>query len=327
MSNVGNQEDPEEIELPHDASLAFAALMDVLVAEEDTPTAGEGGEGTPAPSAPDGQPTAPPDGTGREATAAGVPTAGAGGGDSVPTGGAAPGHELPEGWTASASELSSKIADLAPKITEATEKGFLNEALEDVRGEYGKYFEALEQHPRTLVGTEVPSLKGEGMEVLRDSEDAKDWQEAVKQQLLAEVRTRASRSMEANSANNSRIADAISLFTQNKDLVPYSKEFDLELANRFTRLAKPYETRDDKGKLLGYTVPVQGLIDQVRAELKERRQAPPAASAATAAPAAKPAKTFDPPQAGVQSRANNSGEAPEDFSTLFGTLGLPNLRF
>ena len=50
------------------------------------------------------------------------------------------------------------------------------------------------------------------------------------------------------------------------------------------------------------------------------------APAAPAAPAAKKVAKAEPPQAGIPSKAGNSGDGPEDFSTLFGTLGLPNLR-
>ena len=51
-----------------------------------------------------------------------------------------------------------------------------------------KYFEYVQRHPRTLVGEQVPSMTGDGMEVLRDSADAKDWQDAVKEQLKLALR-------------------------------------------------------------------------------------------------------------------------------------------
>lgn len=209
--------------------------------------------------------------------------------------------------------------------------GFLQEALSAVREDHARYFEALEKHPRTLVGQQVPSLVGEGMEILRDSSDAKEWQEAVRQTLIDEVRSRAQQESEANAPMAERLIQSVDLFVKNKDLVPYTKEFDIKLANRFGRLAKPYEQRID-GKLVGYTVPVQGLIDQLREQLAEERSAaattPPAAAAPTSAPAAAPAPAApaEAPQAGITSRAGNSSEQLEDYSTLFGTLGLPNFR-
>lgn len=192
--------------------------------------------------------------------------------------------------------------------------------------EHQQYFDALEQHPRTLVGMQVPALDREGMETLRDTADAKEWQEAVKSILVEEVRDRATKEMEANAGFLDTIHASIELFSNNADLVPGTKDFDVDLANRFATLATPYELRVE-GKLHGYTIPVQPLIEQLRAQLARERAAAPA-------PAAKPAQAAggrqrtpaDPPQAGIPSKAGSAGGEEEDFSTLFGTLGLPNFR-
>lgn len=188
--------------------------------------------------------------------------------------------------------------------------------------EYKGYFDALKKHPRLLVGTEVPALQGEEgeMETLRDAQDAKDWQEAVKSLLTEEIQERATKAVEENSDVIDTVHASIELFTKNKDLVPGTKQFNKQLADRFAAMAKPYELRID-GKLHGYTIPVQPLIDQLRTQLQSQRKAAPAA----AAPAAKPAKPKpDPPQKGIRSKSG-AGDPGEDFSTLFGTLGLPDL--
>ena len=215
-------------------------------------------------------------------------------------------------------------------------------ALAEVQDEYAKYFDAVNSHPRALVGTEVPSMTGEGMEVLRDSADAKDWQDAAKQQLAAEVRDRASRQADSVKPMMQTLHASIELFRQNHDLIPGARQFDRELADRFSALSKPYEMRVE-GKLSGFTIPVQPLIESVRAALVAERAAratPPASTAASAGqPSAQqqraaeqtrnPAGQFhnpDAPQAGILSKAGNSGEAADDYSTLWGTLGLPNLR-
>ena len=88
------------------------------------------------------------------------------------------------------------------------------------------------------------------------------------------------------------------------------------------------------GKLSGYSIPVQQLVDQLRTNLQETRKAaaqaqPPAPS--TPAPGkvgrpANPAPVEDGPQAGLRSKAGQSGDDSSDFSTLFGTIGLPDLR-
>jgi hypothetical protein len=199
-----------------------------------------------------------------------------------------------------------------------------------VKTEHKPYFEALEKHPRLLVGTEVPAIGREGKETLRDTEDAKEWQEAVKTILVQEVRDRAARAMETNVDFLNTVHASIELFQNNADLVPGTKGFDVELANRFATLATPYELRVE-GKLQGYSIPVQPIINQLRSQIAGERAA--AVSPAAAAPAAAagtstpPAAAAPPerPQAGIPSKAGNS-DAAEDFSTLFGTIGLPNLQ-
>lgn len=195
-----------------------------------------------------------------------------------------------------------------------------------MRAEYKPYFDALEKHPRLLVGTQVPAVGKDGMETLRDSDDAKEWQDAVKDVLISEIKDRAVRKAEEGGTDMQVVHASIELFQNNSDLIPGTKQFDTELANRFAALASPYEMRVD-GKLYGYSIPPQPLINQLRSQLIAERSAAPAAAApaaAAAAPAA-PVKVADPPQAGIPSKAGGGAEA-EDFSALFGTLGLPGLR-
>lgn len=171
------------------------------------------------------------------------------------------------------------------------------------------------------------------METLRDAADAKEWQDAVKSVLVEEVRDRATRALEENSTFLTTLHASIELFQNNADLVPGTKDFDVELANRFTSLAEPYELRVD-GKLQGYSVPVQPLIEKLRAELVTARTAaaaatPPAAPNASQArdqPTGRYTKA-DQPQAGIQSKAGASSDQGDDFQAgLFGTLGLPDFR-
>ena len=198
--------------------------------------------------------------------------------------------------------------------------------------DYGSYFDALRQHPRMLVGQEVPALNGkEGeMETLRDPADAREWQEAVKQLLTEEVRDRTASFLEENKGIADTVHSSIELFTANKDMVPGTRQFDRQLADRFAAMAKPYELRVE-GKLYGFTIPVQPLIDSLRASLAaERAAAAPAATGAQAAAGSpsqgRPATQAEPPQAGIGTKAGSASDDGEDFSTLFGTLGLPNFR-
>jgi len=211
-----------------------------------------------------------------------------------------------------------------------------------VQQEYGQYFEAIQQAPRLLVGTQVPNLRDDGGTVtLRDSADAKDWQEAVKTILVKEVQDRAGRRSEDVAPMMETLHASVGLFQNNVDLVPGTKQFDKELADRFATYAKAYEHRVD-GKLVGYQIPVQPLVDQVRTQLVAERAAK--AASAPAAPAPTAAATTaaqqraaeqqrnrvgqfatDAPQAGIQSKAGGGGETGDDFSALFGTIGLPGL--
>lgn len=238
--------------------------------------------------------------------------------------------------------MVGKFGEISNSLQERASTAYRSTALKEVQAEFPKYFDALKQHPRLLVGTQVPSIRGEGMETLRDSADAQDWQAATKQLLMEEVEDRANRSSEANRSFMETLHQSIDLFQRNADLVPGTREFDRELADQFVELVRPYEVRVD-GKLHGYSVPVQPMVDQLRKQIISRRAAaaatPPVAPAGKAAPAAQagavapgtaaPAVQATPPadgpQAGIQSKAGASTDA-EDYSTLWGTLGLPPMR-
>lgn len=165
------------------------------------------------------------------------------------------------------------------------------------------------------------------METLKSSEDAKEWQEAVRTLLVQEIRSRADTQAEESRTFIETVHASIDLFKNNVDLIPGTKGFNRPLADAFAKMAEPYEIRDeDDNMLLGYSIPVQPIIDQLRTQLA------PAKAAATPAPAADPEgrgaalpATADPPQAAVTSKAGDSSQK-EDFSTLFGTIGLPNLQ-
>lgn len=190
-----------------------------------------------------------------------------------------------------------------------------------MRTEHPKYFEALEKHPRLLVGTEVPAIGKEGTELLRDSADAKEWQEAVRSILIGEIRDRAAKQVEASQDYLETIHASVDLFKTNPDLIPGTPGFDRGLADAFATMAKPYEVRVE-GKLHGYSIPVQPLIDNLRAQ--QQRPAAPAAPPAGAPDGPRP-PSVEPPQAGIPTKAGASSER-EDFSTLFGTIGLPNFQ-
>jgi hypothetical protein len=171
----------------------------------------------------------------------------------------------------------------------------------------------------------VPAIGKEGMETLRDSNDAKEWQEAVRGLLVAEIKETAEAKLEDARDFMETVHASIDLFKNNRDLIPGTKSFDRELADTFAGMMKPYEVRVE-GKLQGYSIPVQPIIENLRGQLEARRKsAPPAAASPAVSPPSQPRRQAEPPQAGIQSKAGSTGEV-EDFSTLFGTIGLPNLQ-
>lgn len=205
----------------------------------------------------------------------------------------------------------------------------------ELQTEFPKYFEALNTHARSLVGVKVPALGNEpnqdadGMIVLADSADAKDWQEGARAALQQEMKSRVNSRMDESKAELQLLHGSIELFQNNLDLIPGTKTFDKELADRFTTLAKPYEVRNEENqKLVGYSIPVQPLIDQVRSQLVAGRTAtaaPGGAPAQQAAPAA--AAAAPTPQAGIGSKPGSSADPTSDsIASLMGTLGIENFH-
>lgn len=181
------------------------------------------------------------------------------------------------------------------------------------------------------MGQKVPSLSGNGSETLRDSADAKEWQDGVRHLLAEEVRSRAGKAMEENAGFLQTMHASIELFQNNPDLIPGARGFDKELADRFATLVTPYELRNE-GKLQGYSIPVQPILDQLRTSLQAERAAKapetpaPAAGATTPAPPQQAAQQPPAqPQAGITSKAGAESQE-EGFAALWGTLGLPDIR-
>lgn len=207
--------------------------------------------------------------------------------------------------------------DIATGFESRQQEVFTNAALAEVKEEFGSYFDAIQQPPRMLVGQEVPSPSGEGMERLRDSADARDWQDAIKHLLKDTVVARAEQRATEAQDTFATIHSSIDLFRANPDLVPGTKQFDRQLADEFVALAKAYELRVD-GKLTGYSVPVQPLIAQLRTQIQARRAATPAAPSPAAQRAAEQPRTptgqWDAPQAGIGSKAGRSGAAGDDIA-------------
>lgn len=216
---------------------------------------------------------------------------------------------------------------MSTKLENAISNQLKQQAFNATRAEYENYFQALETHPRLLVGKEVPAIGKDGMETLKDSNDAKEWQEAVRELLIQEIQDGA-RKLEEGAAPQIQILHAsLDLFKNNKDLIPGTKQFNRQLADEFAKVAQPYEVRHE-GKLRGYSIPVQPIIDALRSQMTQSAATVDTSvhqSPASAPPAGQQSPPSEAPQAGIPSKAGSSAEK-EDFSTLFGTIGLPHLQ-
>lgn len=344
------QETDESIQLSADPATAFSELMDFMVADAAEGEGAEGGEAADAATAGDGSPAAPAEGTESAEGTAGAPAAGDAGGEGLPagdpnapgaTGTPASGANAGSGESAyaagtgfDASELAPKWGELITGLEKRQNEELTETAVSEIREEYKNYIAAIEQHPRALIGRQVPSATDpEKMETLRDSNDAKDWQDAIRQTLGQEVRDRVSRKADDSRGMMETLHNSINLFQNNPDILPGAKQFDKELADRFMETVSPYILKVEDN-FVGFTIPVQPLLTQLRQQLTATRSAAkpaPAPSAQQQRAANQPRNerqqfASDGPQEGIPSKAGGGGEQSEDFSTLFGTIGLPDFR-
>lgn len=224
------------------------------------------------------------------------------------------------------------------QISQRFTESFRAAALEELQSKIDpSMLEALQTHPYLLAGRTVPNpIAGQPDIKLRDSSEARDWQEAT-----AQVFQKQAESMVAAREKDIQpimgvIQDSIMLFQNNPDLIPNTKQYDKELADQVMEIGKAYEYRVGD-KLIGYHTNMQPIINSIRATLAKGR--PAGAAAATARTeqqrqqaAGQPRTeggqfTVDGPQAGITSKAGMNGEEGEDYSTYIAAMGLPSNLF
>jgi len=173
-------DEKEFVELPNHGDSAFGALLDALVpAEAGATGAGEGDPAGQSGSNAEGATGTPSSNT--DAAAAGAPVgdgAPNGGGtdtdgqaqsgspDAAGTGAGTPAGDpagadatgVPAAWTVEPATVLPTLGELTTKFEENVSKAYKKEAYDAAREEYGQYFEALEKHPRLLVGTTVSAI-------------------------------------------------------------------------------------------------------------------------------------------------------------------------
>jgi hypothetical protein len=188
-----------------------------------------------------------------------------------------------------------------------------------------------------LVGVKVPNLQNpDGPdELIRDSDDAREWQEAARGLIDGALNDAVEQKMKAAAPTLSVFQESIMMFRNNPDIMPGSAEFDKELAEEFTAIAGDYVIKAN-GKKIGYQMNVQPLLNKLR----ERRaaaaggnavvaQQQQAAAAARQAQAAAQARTQqgqftkpDGPQAAIPTKAGSSGDTEDDYSSFMSAAGL-----
>lgn len=183
---------------------------------------------------------------------------------------------------------------------------------------YGHYTQLLELHAMELVGKALPPIDGSDERFVPSSvQEAQQYQEAVNSMLVRQMRGEIEAMRQADDEVISVVHDSITLFQNNPDLIPNSKSFNKPLADHVMKLVQPYALRLD-GKLTGFSIDIQGIIDQARGQFKAAPPAPTkkAATGRTTAPR---------PQGGLASKAGTSGAGDEDFTPMWNALGIDNM--
>lgn len=291
--------------------------MDFGEEAEETPGAGGGADANDAGGA--GEESTHGTEASPEPTGAGEEEGGADG-DQEPAGlPPTPAEPVRPPVTEDAQYYADQINDLGTHFGDNLYRTYQAQALQEAEENYGHYIDSLKMHPMELIGKALPPLTADGDDVVfSTAAEVREWQEAVQTVIRRELEQRISHLAEEDAEVINVVYSSIELFKNNHDLIPNSKGFNRQLADNVARLLKPYELRMD-GKLTGYSIDPQGIIDQARGQLSQQPAAP--------APAKKaPAKKAAPrPQAGVRSKAGASGGQEEDYTPMWNALGIDHV--
>jgi hypothetical protein len=275
-------------------------------AEEGAETPPEGEEQPPETGGDPGEPEVP------DTPAEGAPAA-----EGEPAAETPPVRSAPPVVTVDDKALVEQVGSLAEALDERFNASFEQQAVEQAQEDYPHYIEALQMHPLELVGKELPSIDGSDENVvLRSAAEVEQWQGAVKTILQRQLEADVLEKQQESSEILDVVHASIQLFQDNPDLIPGSRSYDKELASQFVKLAEPYALKMN-GKLTGYSIPVQGLVDKVRAQVNAKQPA--------STPPAKKAAPGHKPQGGIPSKAGASGEGEVDYSPMWGALGIKNV--
>jgi hypothetical protein len=294
-------------------SSVMGAIFDSVSDETPETPADEGAETPPETGA---EPDEAGGDTG-EPEVPGTPAEGTGEAEGEPAADEAPVRSAPPVVTVDDQAVVERFNEISEALDERFTESFEQQAVEQAQEDYPQYIEMLQMHPLELVGKDLPSIDGsDDPIVLRSAAEVEQWQGAVKTILQRELEDIVQQKQQESNEVLDVVHASIELFKDNPDLYPGSKSYNKEMASQFIKLAEPYALKMN-GKLTGWSIPVQGLVDQVRAQVKAKQPAgtPPAKKAA---PAHKP-------QGGIPSKAGESGAGEVDYSPMWGALGIKNV--
>jgi hypothetical protein len=197
-----------------------------------------------------------------------------------------------------------------------------------------EYFEALEMHPYLLAGRKVPNpIQGQPDILLRDSSEARDWQEATKQLMEKEVDRFVQQRQRDVAPVMSVVQDSVMLFQNNPDLIPGGNQFDRELATRVMEIGQNYIYKVGD-RVIGFHANMQPIINAVRADLAKSRAGANGGAArsdqqrqnAANQPRTESGQftTDAGPQAGIQSKTGMVGDESDDYSVFLNAMGMPS---
>src|SRR5690606_37490127 len=119
-------------------------------------------------------------------------------------------------------EVVGQFSEASRLIQERAQSAFEKEAREELAtamGDRAKVYEdALGMSPYMLVGREVPNLRGDGVITIKDTTDAREWQEAAKMLIDRDIESRTKTKLEAVKPMLSVVQDSIQLFQNNPDI-------------------------------------------------------------------------------------------------------------
>lgn len=300
------------------ANEVMANIFDVVGSEEDSEESSieEGSPAVGAEAAPAGD---QPAGEAPTEPAVSTATEGAvGAGDGVA---ASPPQPVRAPATAAGAGYSDQLSKVGEQLETRMTEHYRQEALIEYNNDYGHYIEQLQKHPLELVGQKLPPLSEDGADVTyTTAAEVREWQDAVKAVLGRGLQSRVEAMRVEDNEVLSVVHTSIELFQNNHDLIPGSTGFNKPLADQVARLVKPYELRLGE-KLTGYSIDIQGIVDQARGQLTTAPAATPPAPVKKAG--AK--KAAAPPQGGIASKAGTSGPEGEDFTPMWNALGIPSI--